>query len=147
MRLAGHVFKSGKYWSIEVPILGIVTQGHSKKDSFTMIADAIESLVNKKNFKVDVYPGKKSYFEITSKNIAALTAFLLRRQREKHGLTLVEVSKRLGAKSHNTYARYEQGRSVPTIEKFSILLSVLSENNDFVLTESQMKGSAETIRI
>lgn len=55
----------------------------------------------------------------------------------KHGLTLVEVSKRLGAKSHNTYARYEQGRSVPTIQKFSRLLSALSKDTDFVLSESQ----------
>ncbi len=140
MRLAGRVFKSGKYWAIEVPILGIVTQGHSKKDAFDMIADAIESLVNKENFKITVFPGKESYFEIASDDVAALTAFLLRRQRMKHGLTLVEVSKRLGAKSFNTYARYEQGRAVPTIDKFSLLLSALSEDNDFVLTESQKKG-------
>jgi len=140
MRLAGHVFKSGKYWAIEVPILGIVSQGHSKKDAFDMIVDSIESLVNKKEFKVEVYPGEKSYFEIASEDVATLTAFLLRRQRMKHGLTLVEVSKRLGAKSFNTYARYEQGRSVPTIDKFNLLLSALSEDNDFVLTESQKKG-------
>lgn len=140
MRLAGHVFKSGKYWAIEVPILDIVTQGHSKKDAFDMIVDAIESLVNKKGFKMEVYPGKKSYFEIASEDVSTLTAFLLRRQRMKHGLTLVEVSKRLGAKSHNTYARYEQGRSAPTIDKFNLLLSVLSEDNDFVLGESQKKG-------
>jgi len=87
---------------------------------------------------VEVYPGEKSYFEIASEDVATLTAFLLRRQRMKHGLTLVEVTKRLGAKSHNTYARYEQGRSVPTLDKFNLLLSALSEDNDFVLTESQM---------
>jgi transcriptional regulator with XRE-family HTH domain len=87
----------------------------------------------------EVFPGVKSYFEITSKDVAKLTALLLRRQRLKPGLTLVEVSKRLGVKSHNTCARYEQGRSVPTMDKFSLLLSALSEDNDFVLTESQTK--------
>lgn len=148
MRLAGLVYRSGKYWAIEVPILGIVTQGRSKKDAYDMIVDAIESLVNKKEFKVEVFPGEKSYFEIASEDVATLIAFLLRRQRMKHGLTLIEVSKRLGAKSHNTYARYEQGRSVPTIDKFNLLLSALSEDNDFVLTESQKKeakrdGTAE----
>ena len=140
MRLAGRVFRSGKYWAIEVPILGIVTQGRTKKDAYDMVADAIESLASKKDFKVNVFPGKESYFELASENVAALTAFLLRRQRIKHGLTLVEVSKRLGAKSHNTYARYEQGRAVPTIEKFNLLLSALSEDNDFVLSESQKKN-------
>jgi predicted RNase H-like HicB family nuclease/DNA-binding XRE family transcriptional regulator len=137
MRLSGRVFKSGKFWIIEVPILGVVTQGYTKKEAYEMIADAIELLVNKKGFKVDVFPGKRDYFEIGSPDLSSLTAFLLRRQRMKQGLTLVEVAKRLGAKSHNTYARYEQGKSVPTIEKFSKLLSALSPDNDFVLIESQ----------
>ncbi len=137
MRLAGRVFKVGKFWAIEVPILGVVTQGHTKKEAYEMIADAIESLVNKKGFKVEVFPGKGDYFELGSPDLSTLTAFLLRRQRMKQGLTLVEVAKRLGAKSHNTYARYEQGKSIPTIEKFSKLLSALSPDNDFVLVESQ----------
>lgn len=140
MRLAGCVFKSGKFWVIEVPILDIVTQGHSKKEAFEMIVDAIETLVNKKDFKVAVFPGEDSYFEVASDDVAELTAFLLRRQRMKHGLTLVEVSKRLGAKSHNSYARYEQGRSVPTVDKFDQLLSALSRDNDIVLSETQKKN-------
>ncbi len=137
MRLAGRVFKVGKFWAIEVPILGVVTQGYTKKEAYEMIADAIESLVNKKGFEVEVFPGKGNYFELGSPDLSTLTAFLLRRQRMKQGLTLVEVAKRLGAKSHNTYARYEQGKSIPTIEKFSKLLSALSPDNDFVLVESQ----------
>ena len=137
MRLSGRVFKVGKSWAIEVPILGVVTQGHTKKEAYEMIADAIESLVNKKGFKVEVYPGKGDYFELGFPDLSTLTAFLLRRQRMKHGLTLMEVANRLGSKSHNTYARYEQGKSIPTIEKFNKLLSALSPDNDFVLIESQ----------
>jgi len=137
MRLSGRVFKAGKSWAIEVPILGVVTQGYTKKEAYEMIADAIESLVNKKGFKVEIYPGKGDYFELGSSDLSTLTAFLLRRQRMKQGLTLVEVANRLGAKSHNTYARYEQGKSIPTIEKFNKLLSALSPDNDFVLIESQ----------
>ena len=63
--------------------------------------------------------------------------FLLHRQRTKHGLSLAEVAERLGAKSLNTYARYEQGKSVPTVEKFNQLLSAVSPEMDFVLVESQ----------
>lgn len=138
MRLAGRVFRSGRYWAIEVPILGVVTQGSTKKNAFDMISDAIESLVNKKGFKLEVFPGKNSYFEVGSLDMAVLTSFLLRRQRIKHGLTLLDVTKRLGAKSHNTYARYEQGKSVPSIEKFNQLLSAISPDRDFVLTESPL---------
>lgn len=137
MRLAGKVFKAGKYWAIEVPILSVTTQGRTKKEAYEMIADAIESLVNKKGFKIEVFPGKEDYFEVDSSDLAALASFLLRRQRTKKGLTLMEASKRLGAKSINSYARYEQGKSVPTIEKFSKLLSALSPERDFVLLESK----------
>jgi transcriptional regulator with XRE-family HTH domain len=76
---------------------------------------------------------------VSSSDQATLSAFLLRRQRTKQGLTLSEVARRLGAKSHNTYARYEQGKSVPTIEKFIQLLSAVSPEKDFVLVESQGK--------
>jgi predicted RNase H-like HicB family nuclease len=138
MRLTGRVFKSGRHWAIEVPILDVATQGRTKKDAFEMIADAIESLVNKEGFKIDVFPGRNSYFEVGSPDVAVLTAFLLRRYRIKHGLTLHDVKKRLGAKSHNTYARYEQGKSVPTVEKFNQLLSAISPDRDYVLTESQL---------
>jgi len=102
-----------------------------------MIADAIESLVNKEGFRLNVFPGKGAYFKVGSTDLATLVAFLLRRLRIKQGLTLAEVSKRLGAKSLNTYARYEQGKSIPTLEKFSQLLAALSPDNDFLLTESQ----------
>jgi len=137
MRFGGRIIKSGRYWAIEVPILGVVTQGRTKKEAYEMIADAIESLVNKEGFKVDVYPGKGEYFEVYSQDLAAMIAFLLRRQRVRHGLSLAEVAGRLGAKSLNTYARYEQGTSVPTVEKFSQLLSAVSPERDFVLVESR----------
>lgn len=135
MRFAGRVFKEGRYWAIEVPILGIVTQGRTKKEAFEMIADAIESLVNKSGFRIDVFTGKGDYIEIGSSDQGALIAFLLRRQRTKQGLSLSEVTRLLGAKSKNTYARYEQGKSVPTVSKLHQLLTAVS-SSDFVLIES-----------
>ena len=137
MRFVGRVFKSGKHWAIEVPILSVVTQGRTKKEAFEMIADAIESLVNKPGFVVQVFPGKGEYFEVGASDEAILTAFLLRRARIKSGLTLAQVAQRLGATSLNAYARYEQGRAVPTVSKLSELLCALEPTKDFVLTESR----------
>jgi predicted RNase H-like HicB family nuclease len=136
MRFVGRVFKAGKYWAVEVPILGVVTQGRSRKDAQEMIADAIESLVNEPNFKVQTYMGKGGYFEVGAEDQAALTALLLRRERLKSGLSLSQVAARLGAKSLNAYARYEQGRATPTIQKLSQLYSAVASNGDFVVTES-----------
>ncbi len=137
MRFGGRIIKSGRYWAVEVPILGVVTQGRTKKEAYEMIADAIESLVNKEGFKVEIYPGNGEYFEVYSQDLAVMIAFLLRRQRIRHGLSLAEVAGRLGSKSLNIYARYEQGKSVPTVEKFNQLLSAVSPERDFVLVESQ----------
>lgn len=142
MRFVGRVFKVGRYWAIEVPILGVVTQGRSRKEAFEMVADAIEVLVNKKGFRVEVFPGHDEYFEVGSPNVAALTALLLRRQRVKRGLTLSDVTKRMGARSLNSYARYEQGRSVPSIKRLSQLLAAVSQGGEFVLTESRGKRVA-----
>ena len=137
MRFAGRVFKVGRYWAIEVPILGVATQGRSKREAFEMIADAIETLLNQKGFKISVFPGGGEYFEVGASDQAALTALLLRRERLKSGLSLAQVAERLGSKSVNAYARYEQGRATPTILKFSQLFAAVAPNGDFVLKESQ----------
>ena len=138
MRLPGRILKYGKYWIVEVPLLAVTTQGRTKEDACEMIADAIESLVNEEGFQIDVFTGRGDYFEIGSSDFPVLASFLLRRRRMIHGLTLKEVAHRLGAKSYNSYARYEQGRAIPTIETFNRLLTALSDDVDFVLTESRI---------
>ena len=72
MRFAGRVFKSGRYWAIEVPILTVVSQGRTKKEAFEMIADAIETLVHKPDFKIHLFSGKGEYFEIGASDESAL---------------------------------------------------------------------------
>lgn len=136
MRFAGRVFKAGRHWAVEVPILGVVTQGKSRRDAFAMIADAIQALANREGFRVEVFPGAGEYFEVGSRDVATLTALLLRRQRVRHGLTLAEAARKLGARSLNSYARYEQGRSVPSIARLNQLLAAVT-GSEFVLAESR----------
>jgi len=138
MRLAGRVFKVGRYWAVEVPILAVVTQGRTRKEAYEMIADAVEALANREGFRVDVHAGQDGYFEIGSDQPGVLTALLLRRERLRSGLSLAEVAAKLGAVSVNTYARYEQGRAVPSIQKLSQLLSAVAPHGDFVLVESSV---------
>ncbi len=70
-----------------------------------------------------------------------MTALLLRRSRIRSGLTLVEVAARLGEKSINGYARYEQGRAIPSIKKLSLLYAVVGRNGDFVIGESRIEAA------
>ena len=69
--------------------------------------------------------------------LRALTAFLLRRARQRAGLSLAQIAECLGATSINAYARYEQGRSVPTIQKLSELFAAVMPHRDLVLAESE----------
>lgn len=137
MRLSGRVFRQDRFWAIEVPILGVNTQGRSRRDAFAMIADAVQELVHRKGFRVNVHPGEGEAFELSSSDPAALTALMLRRLRYRSGLTLAEVAERLNAKSLNAWARYEQGRAVPTIAKLSQLFAAVAPGRDFVITESR----------
>ena len=132
MRFEGRVWKDGKLWLVEVPMLDVLTQGRTRKEALAMVVDAIESLVHQQGFRAKVYRSEKDTIEVGSPDIAALTALMLRRQREAHGLSLAEVSRRLGQTSRNAYARYEQGASVPTMDKLQNLLSIVS-GRDFVL--------------
>jgi len=137
MRLTGCVRKEGTLWLAEVPILDAMTQGRTRRETFRMIADLVETMADTRGFEVQVYPGSQGRFEIGTPDAAALVAVLLRRQREKRGLSLSEVARRLGARSKTSYARYEQGRSVPTVAKLFELLAAVAPTEDFVLQESR----------
>lgn len=45
MELEGKLWKSGKFWLIEVPAVEVMTQGYSREEALKMIADAIEGLI------------------------------------------------------------------------------------------------------
>ncbi len=137
MRFAGRVFRVAGYWAVEVPILEVVSQGRTRKDALAMIADAVEYLANRPGFTLNVFPGKGEYFEVGSEDQATLTALLLRRARQRSGLSLSQVARRLGVTSTNAYARYEQGRSIPTVQKLSQLFAAVSSHRDFVVGESE----------
>ncbi len=136
MRFSGKVFKDGKFWLAEIPILDIMTQGHTKKESYDMALDAIKSMVNKDEFEVEIYKGKNGNFEIASPDSKRLISLLLQRKREISGLSLSQVAARLGLTSRNSYARYEKGQTMPTIGKLGELLRAVDPDADIVINDS-----------
>ena len=136
MRFSGKIYKDGKFWLAEIPILDLMTQGHTKKEAYEMVADMLISLVNKKDFKADVYIKSKNSFEVGSSEPRYMISLLLQRKRERSGLSLSQVAYRLGASSRNSYARYEQGKSIPTVERLNKLLKAVCPQSDIVLEES-----------
>ena len=136
MRIEGHIWKDGKYWLVEIPVLDAITQGRTIKEAFEMAADLVESLVDIEGFTVQVHPFQGDHFELSSNNPRLMLALMLKRQRQRHGLSLAQVARKLKASSRNSYARYEQGRVMPTVEKLAELLSAVSDT-DLVIRQSE----------
>jgi predicted RNase H-like HicB family nuclease len=133
MRFEGKLTRDGRFWLAEIPLLEAMTQGKTKSEALAMIADWLETMINRPEFRAQVHPRGKDEFEVSGNDVAALTALLLRRRREASGASLREVAERLGASSRNAYARYERGDVVPTVEKLDALLKATSPDGDFVI--------------
>ncbi|MBI3304363.1 MAG: helix-turn-helix transcriptional regulator [Deltaproteobacteria bacterium] len=146
MRFQGQVYKDGKFWLAEVPIFAAMTQGRTRKEALAMIVDWFATMVNRPDFSVAVHEGKKGSFELSSPDIRAMVCLLLQRQRQLSGLSLAAAAERLGAKSCNAYALYEQGTSVPTVEKLDELLQAVSLERGFVLLPSPLIARSEKDR-
>lgn len=136
MRFQGKLCKDGRWWLAEVPVFDALTRGHSRKEAFDMIADWFQTMVARKDFSVTVHPVGKDDFEVSSTDARAMISLLLRRQCQKSGLSLAEAARRLGAKSRNAYARYEQGISVPTVAKLDELLRAIAPERDIVVHQA-----------
>lgn len=136
MRFEGNVTRDGRFWLAAIPLLDAATQGRTRKEALEMIADWLETMVNRKGFRARVFPTAKNTFEVSGSDAGAMTALLLRRRREASGASLRDVASRLGATSRNAYARYERGEAVPTLDKLDSLLKAASPDGDFVIRES-----------
>jgi len=136
MRFEGRLVRDGRWWLAEVPMLEALTQGRTRKEALEMIADWLETMIDRQDFVATVYPRGPRDFEIAGSDAAGMIALLLRRRREAAGTSLRDLALRLGSSSRNAYARYERGDAVPTVEKLDALLKATSPNGDFVIRES-----------
>ena len=134
MQIEGRLEKCKNYWAVSIPLLLIYTQGKNKKEALMMAKDAIECLVEEKNFKVDVYLGSdSSTFNVSANDESQLMAFILRQQRLHHKSSIKDVMTRLKLKSPQSYSRYEKGQAKPNLNQFSKLLRAINNNLELVL--------------
>lgn len=139
MELEGKLWKSGKFWLVEVPAIEVMTQGRSRKEALKMIADAIKGLIDcyfpeeSKDFQVVIHEYEKETIGVSSSNNSLMLAFSLRRQREMSKSTVREVSERLGSNSPNAYARYERGRTRISLDQYERLLQAVNPKQNFHL--------------
>lgn len=139
MMLIGRIAKEeGPFWSAHAELVGAFTHGNSRREAVAVLAELIEAIVARPGFKVtirDYARGGDGAVMIDANEPALLAAQVLKHQRELSGLSLAQVARRLGARSRNAYARYEQGTSVPTIDKLVELLAVVAPGIGLVLAQ------------
>jgi hypothetical protein len=135
MMITGRLWKDGTWWLAESETADVCTQGRSRKDAARMLADAFETLLDRPTCKVTVTDDGHASGEVTieASEPAALAAFVLQRLRQHSGKSLSEVARSMGRASKNAYARYEQGRAVPTIEMFDHLLRAVSVDTTLII--------------
>lgn len=137
MRFEGRLIRDGRWWLAEIPLLEARTQGHTRREAFEMIKDWVETAIDRRHFRATVHPRGRTDFELEGSDAAAMIALLLRRRREASGASLRDMATRLGSSSRNSYARYERGEAVPTVEKLDELLRATSPGGDFVIRETR----------
>lgn len=129
MELVGKIWKEGKFWLVEVPVVDVCTQGLTKKEALMMIEEAIIELLKSyfdanelKKLKLEVVNHKRNAIGIKASNNNVMLSFSLIRQRELSKSTVREVAARLGSKSPNSYAQYERGKMGMTLDQYERLL-------------------------
>jgi predicted RNase H-like HicB family nuclease len=89
MRLEGKVFRDGRFWLAEIPLLDAMTQGRTRKEALAMAADWLETMVNRGTFRAEIHPRSSGEFEISGSGAGAMAALLLRRRRPRSVLDFV----------------------------------------------------------
>ena len=93
MRLEGRIWKSpnSRFWLAELRNVDLVPEGRSRKDAAAMLSDAVESLVNERDFRTEIAVEKDGRCTVGSTDDTRLVALMLRRLRAREGLSLREV--------------------------------------------------------
>jgi hypothetical protein len=136
VKLEGKIWKDEKTkrWVVHVPLLDISTQGKTRSDALAMIEDAVEVEASVRGLKIHAELSREpGTFKIGANDPDRLIAFLLKRQRAFHGLSVREVATRLKSSSPTAYAQYEQGKRAPSLGKLQDLLRAIDPNFDAVL--------------
>lgn len=142
--LVGKIFKSSTspMWLAESPIIGVYTQGRTRAEAEEMLVDAVQEVVHRPGFTVTLTKLDGDSVLIDANDPVALAAYVLKYQREAHGLSLADVAKRLGTSSRNAYASYEQGRTEPTLSKYRELLKAVAPEVALWVGESEAKAKS-----
>ncbi|MFH1263539.1 MAG: helix-turn-helix transcriptional regulator [Pseudomonadota bacterium] len=122
----GQIIEDGRYWLVAIPALNLATQGRSKREAYRMARNVVIDASGNDRLEVTLMKGPGNTFLLTSSDLETLIPLLLKKQRQKAGLSVAQASRRLGSNSSNAYGVYEYGRARPTLRKLEQLLRAIN---------------------
>jgi hypothetical protein len=135
VKIQGHITKSGKWYVVHLPALNGSTQARTRSEFLVMAADYVRCTVppigapqGTEVAAVAKWRDKQT-FEVECSRPELLVAAILRQMRSKADMSLRDVAVQLGIKSVNAYARFETGKSVPTVAKLDELLKAVGASD------------------
>lgn len=125
MKVKGVYEKSGRFWGIQIPELGLFSQGKTKAEAFDMIKDAAQLMIDDTAISFETYDMGRGEFCLEASDSVAFLAFALKQLRCNQELTYAETQKLTGAKSRSEFTIYESGKTDPTLSKAERLLKAM----------------------
>jgi predicted RNase H-like HicB family nuclease len=125
-----------KHWGVQLPLIGVHTQGRTKKEALDMAVDAVESLVNKEGFEATCDFTSGNDFLLGSNDTATFMGFVLSRIRTEKKLTARAAAEAMASKVPTAYTRYESGAKVPSIVTLEQLLAAIDPKITLVVKAS-----------
>lgn len=125
MRFEGQIFKNKGMYLVEVPALGLLSQGKSLAEAKKMARASLEDFIGKPDFEAKVTFLNEKRFIIEGSDSRYVIGLMLRSLRQKAGLTIRQVAEALGAKSPRAYSAYENGERLPSTDKLAELIRAI----------------------
>jgi predicted RNase H-like HicB family nuclease len=118
MILKGKYEKSGKHWLIEIPSLGAMSQGTSKKDAFFMIKDWLLEMTEDRKLGMEIADHGKGDFSIKFSHTSSIVSLMLSNARKNEKITYEMVQNQLGLASKSV-AKSRFDKKDKLLEKLS----------------------------
>lgn len=120
-------------WLVSVPLLDLHTQGRTRKEALKMLKGAIKDYFDYffgeqcgADVDISIMEIGKSNIGVSCSDLSSLMSLILIKQREKSGMTIRDVMRRMGASSPNAYKQYEYGNKRMSTEKFDELIHAVN---------------------
>ncbi|HSD90942.1 MAG TPA: type II toxin-antitoxin system HicB family antitoxin [Kofleriaceae bacterium] len=134
MQVVGTLEREDDVWVANLDVIGVFAGGSTIDEALAQAVSLIELRATRDGRSLDGFtpvatvvaaPDGTQQIVVRSNQPTRLAFIVLRHQRELRRMTLADVADKLGASSRNAYARYEQGASIPSVDKFVEILEVL----------------------